>query len=99
MMNSNIEISKQLSKNIEEFWDAIMLKIELPLGEKVDLKEGNKAKLITSIQELISNGYKEKEAFKIAIDRFAKINDLSYVDVAFFEIVSKIREYTSLIFA
>ncbi|MCB2355266.1 hypothetical protein [Clostridium estertheticum] len=40
-----------------------MLKIELPLGEKVDLKEKNKVKLITSIQELISNGYKEKEAF------------------------------------
>ncbi|MBU3170291.1 hypothetical protein [Clostridium estertheticum] len=83
MMNSNIEISKQLSKNIEEFWDAIMLKIELPLGEKVDLKEKNKAKLITSIQELVSNGHKEKEAFKIAIDRFAEINGLHSETVNF----------------
>ncbi|MPQ31372.1 hypothetical protein E4V42_07970 [Clostridium estertheticum] len=83
MMNSNIEISKQLSENIEEFWDAIMLKIELPLGEKVDLKEKNKAKLITSIQELVSNGHKEKEAFKIAIDRFAEINGLHSETVNF----------------
>ncbi|MBU3186220.1 hypothetical protein [Clostridium estertheticum] len=83
MMNSNIEISKQLSENIEEFWDAIMLKIELPLGEKVDLKEKNKAKLITIIQELVSNGHKEKEAFKIAIDRFAEINGLHNETVNF----------------
>ncbi|MBU3218071.1 hypothetical protein LL033_00455 [Clostridium estertheticum] len=83
MMNSNIEISKQLSKNIEEFWDAIMLKIELPLDKKVDLKEKNKAKLITIIQELVSNGHKEKEAFKIAIDRFAEINGLHSETVNF----------------
>ncbi|APC40078.1 hypothetical protein [Clostridium estertheticum] len=83
MMNSKIEISKQSTKNIEEFLDVIMLKIELPLDEKVDLKEKNKAKLITIIQELVSNGHKEKEAFKIAIDRFAEFNDLHSETVNF----------------
>ncbi|MBX4260921.1 hypothetical protein KTC96_07135 [Clostridium estertheticum] len=83
MMNSKIEISKQSTKNIEEFLDVIMLKIELPLDGKVDLKEKNKAKLITSIQELVSNGHKEKEAFKIAIDRFAEFNDLHSETVNF----------------
>ncbi|MBW9172462.1 hypothetical protein [Clostridium estertheticum] len=83
MMNSKIEISKQSTKNIEEFLDVIMLKIELPLDEKVDLREENKAKLITSIQELVSNGHKEKEAFKIAIDRFAEFNDLHSETVNF----------------
>lgn len=83
MMNSKVEISKQSTKNIEEFLDVIMLKIELPLDEKVDLKEENKAKLITSIQELVSNGHKEKEAFKIAIDRFAEFNDLHSETVNF----------------
>ena len=82
-MNSKVEISKQSTKNIEEFLDVIMLKIELPLDEKVDLKEENKAKLITSIQELVSNGHKEKEAFKIAIDRFAEFNDLHSETVNF----------------
>ncbi|MBU3175612.1 hypothetical protein KPL47_04455 [Clostridium estertheticum] len=76
MMNSKIEISKQLTNDIEEFLDTIMLEIELPLGEKVDLKNENKANLITSIQKLISNGHKEKEAFKITIDRFGDLNDL-----------------------
>ncbi|MBU3072415.1 hypothetical protein [Clostridium estertheticum] len=83
MMNSKIAISKQSTKNIEEFLDVIMLKIELPVDEKVDLKEENKAKLITSIQELVSNGHKEKEAFKIAIDRFAEFNDLHSETVNF----------------
>ncbi|MBX4269967.1 hypothetical protein [Clostridium estertheticum] len=83
MMNSKIEISKRSTKNIEEFLDVIMLKIELPIDEKVDLKEENKAKLITIIQELVSNGHKEKEAFKIAIDRFSEFNDLHSETVNF----------------
>ncbi|MCB2306990.1 hypothetical protein LGL08_13770 [Clostridium estertheticum] len=83
MMNSKIEISKQSTKNIEEFLDTIMLKIELPLDEKVDLKEENKAKLVISIQELVSNGHKEKEAFKIAIHRFVEFNDLHSETVNF----------------
>ncbi|MBU3158091.1 hypothetical protein LL037_25495 (plasmid) [Clostridium estertheticum] len=96
MMNSNIEISKQSTKNIEEFLDTIMLKIELPLGEKVDFKEENKANLITSMQELVSDGHKEKEAFKIAIDRFGDFNDLHSETLNFNKKIKTFKKFKNI---
>jgi len=83
MISSKFQITKKSIENIEEFLDTIIDKIELPTSEKLDFKEENKTNLIASIQELMSNGHKEKEAVKIAIDRFGDFNDLHNETIKF----------------
>jgi hypothetical protein len=69
-------ISETTLNRIDKYLRKLSKKIDGKTGEIKDFKEEMKTNLICSIQELISQGYTEREALDIAISRFGEIEGL-----------------------
>lgn len=71
---SNQKIDTNTIADIENFIKKISIKLDYSIEEKKDFEEEMKSNLISSIKELIAQGYSEKEALNIAKERFGNAN-------------------------
>lgn len=70
-------ISQNILNHIDDFIRKLSKKIDERPDKIKDFQDEMKSNLICSIQELISQGYHEKDAFNIAVSRFGDIDILN----------------------